>query len=266
MDDLSDGDVTVLDVTLSIAGEAVPLTMPVPKGPTRPRRLLPVLRMLAEEIVDRGVARAHEEGETITCKAGCGACCRQLVPISKAEAHQLRALVDAMPEPRRTHVRARFADAKLRLLEGGMRDLVEGTLPEQVRKRNGEAYAKLVRAYFVLGIACPFLEDESCSIHADRPVICREYLVVSPVEHCVSFDAGMKPVPLAGRVSEALFAIEDKDRDDVGFVPLSVALDWAEAHDDAGRTRPGPQLVGEVLTALAPKAKSKEKSKKRRDR
>jgi Fe-S-cluster containining protein len=31
---------------------------------------------------------------------------------------------------------------------------------------------------------CPFLEDESCSIHPDRPLVCREYLVTSPAELC----------------------------------------------------------------------------------
>ncbi|HEY5241787.1 MAG TPA: YkgJ family cysteine cluster protein [Polyangiaceae bacterium] len=28
-------------------------------------------------------------------------------------------------------------------------------------------------------VSCPFLEEESCSIHPDRPPICREYLVTS---------------------------------------------------------------------------------------
>ena len=46
-------------------------------------------------------------GEAISCKAGCGACCRQLVPVSETEAHHLRDVVEAMPEPRRAAVTAR---------------------------------------------------------------------------------------------------------------------------------------------------------------
>ena len=38
----------------------------------------------------------------------------------------------------------------------------------------------LGREYFQLGIPCPFLEEESCSIYHDRPITCREYLVTSP--------------------------------------------------------------------------------------
>jgi hypothetical protein len=39
--------------------------------------------------------------------------------------------------------------------------------------------------YFLQGVACPFLEAESCGIHPDRPLACREYLVTSrrPLRH-----------------------------------------------------------------------------------
>ena len=43
---------------------------------------------------------------------------------------------------------------------------------------------QLSSQYFDLQIACPFLENESCSIHVDRPSICREYHVTSPAERC----------------------------------------------------------------------------------
>ena len=41
------------------------------------------------------------------------------------------------------------------------------------------------KTYFSEQIACPFLEDESCSIYPVRPSICREYIVYSPPEYCV---------------------------------------------------------------------------------
>ena len=47
-----------------------------------------------------------------------------------------------------------------------------------------EERTELAYEYFKHGIACPFLEDESCSIHPDRPMACREYLVSSPAENC----------------------------------------------------------------------------------
>ena len=57
------------------------------------------------------VVAAAEAGKAISCHKGCGACCRQLVPISRTEGERLVTLVDAMPEPRRAAVLARFADA-----------------------------------------------------------------------------------------------------------------------------------------------------------
>ncbi len=51
--------------------------------------------------------------------------------------------------------------------------------------------SRSARRYFHLGIACPFLEDESCSIHADRPISCREYLVTSPAVNCADPKPGI---------------------------------------------------------------------------
>src|SRR5262249_61696224 len=48
--------------------------------------------------------------------------------------------------------------------------------------------------YFRLGIDCPFLEDETCMIYADRPLVCRGYVVVSPPELCTDPRAGQVQV------------------------------------------------------------------------
>ena len=79
-----------------------------------------------------------------------------------------------MPEPRRTVIRQRF-DAALQKLVG---------LIDRMPTETAEQRAELSLAYFKFGIACPFLEDESCSIHPDRPMACREHLVSSPAENC----------------------------------------------------------------------------------
>lgn len=50
--------------------------------------------------------------------------------------------------------------------------------------------ANLVCRKLRLGVACPFLEKESCSIHRDRPLVCREYLVTSPPAACAEPGSG----------------------------------------------------------------------------
>src|SRR5262245_42029107 len=113
-------DTVTVTVAMDLFGELVQEDIDVPSSPTRPRRMLPVFQSLAETVVERSVSRAVAEGKSVSCRAGCGACCRQLVPISGAESHALRDLIDDMPEPRRSEIRARFADARKKLEEAGL--------------------------------------------------------------------------------------------------------------------------------------------------
>jgi Fe-S-cluster containining protein len=224
--------------------------VPVPAGPATPRDLLPVLQGLTETVVGSAVRAAEAQGKTISCKKGCGACCRQLVPISETEARRLRDLVDDLPEPRRSAVRARFADARQRLDAAGLLEPLRH--PERQPAEERQAFGL---EYFRHGIPCPFLEEESCSIHPDRPLICREYLVTSPAEHCARPSAeSVRCVPLPGHVSQAANRLGNGAGAAAGrWVPLVLALEWASAHPDELPARPGPELLRELLGHLARK-------------
>ena len=67
----------------------------------------------------------------------------------------------------------------------GLLELIEHPerLPAETQRRLG-------LEYFKPQIPCPFLEDESCSIYAERPFVCREYLVTSPAENCTTLNEG----------------------------------------------------------------------------
>ncbi len=97
---------------LTIGAERVRASVDVPAAPVPARPLLPFFQGTAHQVIDSAVREARKRGETVSCRAGCGACCRQIVPVSEIEAHHLKELVDAMPEPRRTTVRARFEEAR----------------------------------------------------------------------------------------------------------------------------------------------------------
>ncbi len=103
-------------VVLMHGDEPVEIELAVPAGKVAFEDTLPVLQQLTDFIVDREAAVAEASGRAISCRAGCGACCRQLVPISQAEVRALVRLVVAMPEPRRTQVRRRF-EASLAALD-----------------------------------------------------------------------------------------------------------------------------------------------------
>ncbi len=232
---------------LSIAGHRVELTISVPRGNTTAKSLLPILRPLTDRIVDIAIERSLAEGRPISCKAGCGACCRQLVPISGTEAVRLSELVDELPEPRRTEIRARFAAAHEKLAQAGLVERLDAA-PGQGK----EALRSLGLDYFAVGVPCPFLEDESCSIYDERPHACREYLVTSPAEHCArpARDT-VECVKMPGNPSVGLgWADTDPAAKTMRWVPLIRSLDWAPRHAHELPRRPGPDLVKTAFSRL----------------
>jgi Fe-S-cluster containining protein len=236
-----------ITVKWTISGQPLEAKITVPAGPTRARQMLPVFQSLAEVVVEQGVKAVQKQGQKVSCTKGCGACCRQLVPISPLEARHIRDLVDHLPEPRRTLIRARFAEAGQRLNDAGLLDKLQH--PDQLPK---DQVRPLGAEYFALKIACPFLEDESCSIYPDRPIACREYLVTSPPENCARPSADtVHCVPLAGKVSNAVARLDHPASERIPWVPLILAPEWAEAHAQEPPPRPGPELLREVFERLA---------------
>jgi len=223
-------------IVLVIGGERLPLELSVPAGPVTVETLLPILRGLSSLFSDRATARAAAAGRPISCRAGCGACCRQLVPLAPSEARAVARLVDAMPEPRRTVIRQRF-DAALEKLGDLLDSMPTGTAEER---------AALSIEYFKFGIACPFLEDESCSIHPDRPMACREYLVSSPAENCrtprpdntdkLSLDAYPMPALVEAEAG--------------GWVTLVEALRYRDENPGPTPSREAPDILRELIGRL----------------
>ena len=175
------------NVKLTVHGFPIEMQMTVPAKPVKPQRMLPILQRMSNSFVDVSVQAVESEGKKISCKAGCGACCRQAVPISEVEVYQIAELVEAMPEPRRSVIKQRFADGVAHFKKVGWFDKMNSFhAPSQVlpTKEDAKRAIGVAMEYFYEGVPCPFLEDESCSIHPDRPVACREYLVTSPAENC----------------------------------------------------------------------------------
>jgi hypothetical protein len=109
---LAEGEAAIEgDLTLAISGEPVAFHVIAPGEPASLQALLPVFQGLSNEVARRAASKAIVGGRNISCRAGCGACCRQAVPVAEAEARMIAALVEAMPEPRLSTIRARFVAA-----------------------------------------------------------------------------------------------------------------------------------------------------------
>ncbi len=235
-------------VNFTLGDQRVHADITIPAGPIRARVMLPVFQKIVDSIVERGEDAARQRGDMVSCKRGCAACCRQMVPISEMEAYHFRDLVARLPEPRQSEVRDRFAQAMQRLAEAGLLEKLQ-RFHEFTRKDADQ----LGQQYSALHLSCPFLEEESCSIYADRPFICREYLVTSPAENCSRADKdGVRGVFLPAKVSWAIARLgETRPARPTHWIPLPLALEWVQANPVEPPSRSGPEILREVFERLA---------------
>lgn len=220
----------------------------VPAGPSRMVELLPLVRALSDTVVDETCKAVAASGRHVSCTSGCGACCNNLVAISQVEAQRIAAVVAALPEPRRAVVEARFEHARDRLAQGGLLDrlrVADQWTPEE--------YAAQVGHYFALGVPCPFLEAGSCSIYAERPITCREYLVTSPPALCANLNSGgveRVPLPLNLFNAVARWGAPPQGHFLEQWVPLILAPEWAALQPGEVPVKQGLALLQELLSQV----------------
>lgn len=217
-------------IQLRVLGESVAVEAPQPPPWARLDELLPVIRAVDDAAVGAAVRRAEAAGTAISCRKGCSTCCRaQPVPVTPPEAYALSQLVDSLPEPRRTEIRERFADRVQRLYDAG---LVEQFLDRSGSDPDDDTARGVVDRYFRLGLVCPFLEDDACSIYADRPFVCRQYLVTSDPDLCADplhNPVKVLPIPIAA-AGATLRIGEQVLNERMQTVPLVLALIYVQAH------------------------------------
>src|SRR5262249_11034980 len=159
----------------------------------------------------------QEQGGSVSCRAGCAACCRQLVVVSPLEAIAIERHVRSAERAQRRrweealvpHSRAVSQRPSL------MRRL------QRFRTANGhpspEEGDALEREYRAARIPCPFLDRERCTIYPARPFACREHYVVTPPELCASDPDAVRMPPtrfefraIAGQAGEQCYGLEDR--------------------------------------------------------
>lgn len=237
-------------IKISVEGQPLEMELTVPAKPVTARTMLPIFQQMSNSFVQLGVNAVENQGEEISCKMGCGACCRQPVPLSEAETYQIAELVENMPEPRRSEVKDKFQKAFDHFAKIGWFEKLEKTASSEPEVRQ-----QTLTDYFEEGIPCPFLEDESCSIHESRPTVCREYLVTTPATKCENPDPTVRVVPLPVKPSATLCQITKSENLGavVNFVPLILALKWAEQFPENKEERTGEQWMAAFFQNLSKK-------------
>lgn len=200
------------------------------------RETAELLRKHADDRIGALLERTAASGSPSRCRAGCDACCHQLVMVTPMEAHAIDQYLDTHPNVRSGLDRGleawRGALAEHPELAAGLDDLAAaGGYPEE------EDGGRLEEVYWSARLPCPFLASGHCTIYPVRPFSCREHHVVSAPELCqIELD---RPEPagtrlehrtLAAYIGSTVYFLPDI------LMPLPLAPAYAEANrDEAGR-------------------------------
>lgn len=240
-----------IQLTLRIDGAPLQVSAPQPPAHGRLDQLLPALHAIDNAAIAHAVRKVEQHGATVSCAKGCSACCRaQPVPVTPPEAFALLTLVETMPPARRAEVEARFAERERRLADAGLAEAFLERDPEITP----EHARVMARAYFDLHLACPFLDDDACSIHPQRPFVCRQYLVTSDPALCADpFANPVDVIPMPLRAASATLSLSETALGGKQHtVPLTLALEYARRHRDAlSRRFDAESLLSQWLQALA---------------
>src|SRR5215208_10735 len=143
------------EIALNTPAGQLTTAIAVPPGFVPVTAIVPVVRRLGEEAQALELARSLESGKSLSCRKGCAACCRMMVPLSPPEAFALRDYVHSLSVERQERIAKRLAGTKSVLLAHGLwhRLLDMGDTAEPP---DDAALEPINRDYYALRPACPF--------------------------------------------------------------------------------------------------------------
>ncbi len=238
---------TTATIQMSVKGVPTEMKLEIPKNAVKPQRMLPVFEKMTNNFVQISIDEI-ENNKEISCKAGCGACCKQLVPIAKIEAHRIAKLIRSLPALEKVKVVKRFEEGYEQLTKSGWFKQYE-----KVSDLSRKEKTKLGMDYFHEGIPCPFLEKGACSIHPVRPLVCREYLVTSPAENCSAPTAeSIEMVDQPIKMSTSIYRLSEEISPDnePGYFPLISTLEWTKENPDIFPTNSGENWLGIAMRKM----------------
>lgn len=230
-----------VSLELKLADDVLKLEAPVTDAKTTAVELIPAFQAFTNQVVAHSIKLTERQGKTISCKAGCGACCKQPVPVTLIEVEHLNRVVKKMPDREQQRIRAIFAHHLEVVEEAGLIDKLRN-IPalEPAEKR------ELAAKYFKLGLECPFLENQSCGIYPDRPLECREFLVTSDPRYCAELDAeGIEHIDQQMHMAAALrkLSADSHNAAGRGWVLMIFALDLAKSGRLRFKKKPSKEWV-----------------------
>jgi Fe-S-cluster containining protein len=240
------------DIAVNTPAGRLNTVLDVPTGFVPITSIVPLTRRLGEEILKLEEHQSRQAGHSVSCRMGCAACCRMLVPLSPPEAFSLLEYVEQLPEDRRIVIEQKLHASKGELAAHGLLDRLQAVADTEIPISDHEL-EPINRAYYALRHPCPFLENEMCSIYEARPAACRELLVTSPAELCDNIvENPVEPIPVSVRIGTVLGLLWSSVTSSAPrLIPLPLALDWARSHRETATSRwAGSHLIDKMLDAM----------------
>jgi Fe-S-cluster containining protein len=240
------------DIAVNTPAGRLNTVLDVPTGFVPISSIVPLTRHLGEELLKLEEHQSRKAGRSISCRMGCAACCRMLVPLSPPEAFSLADYIEQLPSERREVLERKLQVTKAALASHGLLDRLQ-TVAHAEHPIPDDELEPINRAYYALRHACPFLENEMCSIYEARPAACRELLVTSPAELCDNLvENPVEPLPVSVRIGTVLGLLwSTVSGGTPRLIPLPLALDWARQHrDGAMKQWTGSHLIDRMLDAM----------------
>jgi Fe-S-cluster containining protein len=225
---------------VQVFGDWLDVPVRAGEGTLRLSELVPIARRLTDRLTGWTIRAACHAGKPPSCRAGCSACCRYLVPLSPPEAMRLRAELHQLPSQARQRLTRACRAAGLRVMQATRR-----LPPAHCEAEARESYASLQ-------IDCPLLEGGLCSLYDWRPLACRTYHVVSEPLLCADPSESLhERLALPFSPTQALCRLSaELEGTDPQAVLLPLALDWADRNAArAKRAWPTGALIGRFQQA-----------------
>lgn len=212
---------------MRILGNRIEMDVPSPPPLSRLDEVLPLCREVIDGEVGVASRQAASVGRDVSCRQGCAACCKsQPVPVTPPEAFALAKWVSELEPSERDAIRDRFKQ-RVQALEDA--DLVDIYFRDRSSMSRAEV-RRVTDRYFQLRLECPFLVDDACSVYAERPFVCRQYLVTSDPVHCEApLERPVSVVPMQIKAASSLLKLSSMCLGRSQYtIPLILALEYVE--------------------------------------
>ena len=171
----------IIGLEFDILDEPIRLRIGIADEYARLSDIVPLARALSTKAALLMLGKIAKEGEYVPCCKGCSECCNYLVPVSVPEAFRIKDELLAMPTEQGGLLLQSLLDASRTIIDSTNKGC---DLSRMCDTGSEEQLCDISKWYRGLKLSCPFLSDDICASYAQRPLACREYIIICSPSIC----------------------------------------------------------------------------------